>query len=386
MVGRLMRLRALTLLALVLGLLGGSRHAFAQSAGFQLNRFEPSDRGSDWFVNDSLDMRGAANFSSGLIFDWSYKPLVLPASNAAGGSTKVNVVTDRVVMHSGASLVFHDRFRFALNLPIVIYQHGQDAGALRAPDRASVGDLRLSSDLRLLGQYGDLFTVAVGLQAHLPTGSRSLFTSDGTVRLTPQVLVAGDGKGFLYAAKLGLAYRPLADHFEGRQLGSEALFSVAAGVRVNDIFVFGPELFGSTVVSNGAKAFDRRGTPLELLLGLHLTVAKHWQVGSGIGPGFTQGDGTPSLRVLFSVELAPDVCVDKDGDGICANVDACPEVDGVRTGERSTNGCPADADHDGVSDKVDACLGQAGVPSDDKAKNGCPRGTESEPPKAVPPH
>jgi hypothetical protein len=47
------------------------------------------------------------------------------------------------------------------------------------------------------------------------------------------------------------------------------------------------------------------------------------------------------MRTALSIEYAPDVCVDKDGDGICAPMDACPDVDGVRTGERSTNGCPA---------------------------------------------
>jgi hypothetical protein len=247
-----------------------------------------------------------------------------------------------------------------------------------------VGDLRLSADLRVLGLYGDVFTAALGVQLHTPTGRRSQLTSDGAFRLTPQVLIAGDGEGMLYAAKLGFSYRPLADSFEGRRLGSEALFSVAGGVRVNDLFVFGPELFGSTVVTDGA-AFSARATPLELLLGLHVTLAKNWQFGSGIGPGFTRGDGTPSMRATFSVEYAPDVCVDQDGDGICAPADACPDVDGVRTGERRTNGCPGDRDHDGVTDNEDACREQPGAPSDDSTKNGCPPGVEKEPPKAVQP-
>src|SRR5205085_11627696 len=188
--------------------------------------------------------------------------------------------------------------------------------------------LRLSADLRVIGLYGDVFTAAVGFQLHAPTGRRSQLMSDGTFRLTPHALIAGDGEGLLYAAKLGFAYRPLADSFQERRLGSEALFSIAGGVRVNDLFVFGPELYGSTVVTGGS-AFDARATPLELLLGLHVTLAKHWQFGSGIGPGFTRGDGTPSMRTVLSVEYAPDICVDKDGDGICAPMDACPDVGGV---------------------------------------------------------
>lgn len=385
-----MQPRILMVLATVLGVVAAPRHTLAQAAvsGFAVNRFEPSERGSDWFVNESLDLRGAANVAAGVVLDWSYKPLVLREAGNAEGRAVGNIITDQVIAHSGLSLMFRDRFRFALDLPVVLYQHGDDvsqvAEAARAPDRASVGDLRLSGDLRLLGHYGNVFTAALGVQAYLPTGRRPLFTSDGTFRVTPHVLIAGDGQGLVYAAKLGFAYRPLDRVFEDRQLGSEALFSLAAGVRVNDLFVFGPELFGSTVVTHGASAFDGRGTPLELLLGLHLT-AKHWQVGSAIGPGFTRGDGNPSMRVAVSIEFAPDVCIDTDGDGICASADACPDVDGVRTNRRSTNGCPADRDHDGIPDNHDACLDRAGVPAEEAARNGCPAGIEQTPPKPVEP-
>jgi hypothetical protein len=382
-----MQLRTVLSFALALGSLVAICTS-ARAAGFALDRFEPSERGSDWFVNDSLDLRGSTNLATGVVLDWAYKPLVLHAGGDPQGASLGNVVTDAVFAHSGVSFMFHDRFRFALNLPVALYQDGDDvssvAPSLGAPHGTSVGDLRLSADMRVFGLYGDVFTAAFGLQLHAPTGRRSQLTSDGTFRLTPQVLVAGDGEGLLYAAKLGFSYRPLADSIDDRKLGSEVLFSVAGGVRVNDLFVFGPELYGSTVAT-GATAFSTRATPLELLLGLHVTLAKHWQFGSGIGPGFTRGDGTPSMRAVFSIEFAPDVCVDEDGDGVCAPMDACPGVDGVRTGERSTNGCPGDRDHDGVSDKDDACREQAGVASDDAAKNGCPVGTEREPPKAVPP-
>ncbi len=339
-----MHLRTFLLIALVLGGPVATCSSAARASGFALNRFEPSARGSDWFVNDSLDLRGSTNVAAGVVLDYSYKSLVLHEGGKAQGPSIGNVVTDAVFAHSGVSFMFRDRFRLAFNLPVALYQVGDDvsqvAQAVRAPHGASVGDLRLSADVRAIGLYGDVFTAALGLQLHAPTGSRSQLTSDGTFRLTPQVLMAGDGEGLLYAAKLGFSYRPLDDAFEARKLGSEILFSVAGGVRVNDLFVFGPELYGSTVASGGT-AFSTRATPLELLLGLHVTLAKHWQFGSGIGPGFTRGDGTPSMRAVFSIEFAPDVCVDEDGDGICVPMDACPGVDGVRTGERRTNGCPA---------------------------------------------
>ena len=53
-----------------------SSSAFAQSSGFALNRFDPSERGSDWFALESLDFRGHVRPVIGLVGDYGYKPLV----------------------------------------------------------------------------------------------------------------------------------------------------------------------------------------------------------------------------------------------------------------------------------------------------------------------
>jgi OmpA-OmpF porin, OOP family len=380
-----MRQRTLPLLVCSLGLLVVS--PARGQAGFAMNRFDPAEAGSDWFVNDSLDLRGSPHLAAGMIWDWSYKPLILPDADDEAASR--NVVTDQVVAHAAVAFMLYDRIRAALDLPVVVFQHGDDlsqiAPQLGALHSTGVGDLRLSADVRLAGQYGEAFTLALGAQAHVPTGRRSQLSSDGTFRFVPRVLVAGDGKGLVYAAKLGFAYRPRDAAFVGRELTSEAVFSLAGGVRVNDIFVFGPELWGATAVGKGVEAFEPRSTALELLLGFHVTLGQSWLLGSGLGPGLTRADGTPSMRLLLSLAFAPDVCVDPDGDGICAPADACPDVDGVRTGRRSTNGCPGDRDRDGVFDTDDACGDRPGPASREPTKNGCPAGTEETPPTPVDP-
>ncbi len=63
---------------------------------------------------------------------------------------------------------------------------------------------------------------------------------------------------------------------------------------------------------------------------------------------------------------------DRDGDGVPDNVDACPDVAGVRTDDPKTNGCPPDRDGDGVLDKDDACPDVPGIKTDDPKTNGCP--------------
>jgi len=373
-----MGIRSFLASAISVCMLATPLHAHAQARGFAINRFEPADRGSDWFANESLDFRGNLRPALGLVVDWAYRPLVLYDTSKLQGSPPADVIVDQVFIHAGGTLVFHDRIRVGADQPVAVFQHGEDVTAItvaaRAPDRTALGDTRLSGDVRILGQYGATFSAALGAQVHLPTGSRAQFTGDGTVRVTPRLLVAGDAEGFPYAAKLAFAYRPFDSAFEGRPLGSEAVFSVAAGVKANDRFVFGPELYGSTVVASGERAFSTRNTPLEMLVGAHVTLLDHWQAGMAVGPGFTRGDGSPVMRALFSFEFTPDVCVDKDGDGICARKDACPEVDGIRTNDRKTNGCPSDRDHDGFIDKADACPVTRGVKTADPKTSGCPDG------------
>ena len=362
----------------LLCLIAAPHSASAQARGFALNRFEPSDRGSDWFSNESLDFRGSARPALGLVLDWANRPLVLYDPSDLQGNPRADIVTDQIFVHAGGAVVFRDRLRAAADLPVALFQDGEPIGGLavaaRSADKPAFGDLRLSGDVRVIGEYGAKLSAALGAQVHLPTGNRALYTSDATIRIAPRVLMAGVLEGFPYAIKLGFAYRPFDGTFEGRPLGSEAFFSAAVGVKVNDRFVFGPEVYGSTVVTGPDLAFRTRNTPLEMLIGGHITLADHWQIGSAIGPGFTRGDGTPTMRVLASLEFAPDVCVDRDGDGICANEDACPEVDGVPTGDRKTNGCPADRDHDGFIDKEDACPDAAGARTADPKSTGCPDG------------
>ena len=45
--------------------------------GFAVDRFDPSERGSEWFILDSLDLRGHKRITAGgVVGAWSYKPLV----------------------------------------------------------------------------------------------------------------------------------------------------------------------------------------------------------------------------------------------------------------------------------------------------------------------
>jgi len=358
----------------------------ASAQGFHLNRFEPSDRGSEWFVLESLDFRGHLRPAAGIVGEWAHKPLVIEGPD---GEERGSVVDNQVFAHLGISLNLWERLRASLSLPIGFGISGDDAsvggGTVAGPDSsAALGDLRLGADALLVGEYEGPFRAALGLRLFLPTGDAAAYTGDDSARLSPRVTAAGDIDMFTYGGSFGLMFRD-SDAFSNDAVGSEVSFALAAGVRtLEKRLVVGPELYTSTVISDGDAFFSKEGTPVEGLLGAHYTFIDDFRAGAGIGTGLTQGLGSPRARVALSIEwvpaskervaAAPPPPPDTDGDGIYDSVDACPDVPGVPNEDASKHGCPpeSDRDGDGIVDGQDACPDEAGVPNDDPAKHGCP--------------
>ncbi len=381
-----MRFVKLALTALFFGsvLTINAAPANAQAKGFALNRFDPAERGSEWFIMDSLDLRGHLRPAIGMTNDWSYKPLVL--HNTTTGAEQ-NVVETQLFAHLGASVVLWNRLRGAVNVPFALYQTGDAPvapnGTRYLSPETAFGDVRLAADVRIIGERGDIFTLGGGAALYLPTGSREQYTGDDNVRFAPRVLASGDidvGLPLTYAARLGFNYRPLTERYDPRSpLGSEITIGAAAGIRLLEKkeLLVGPEIFGSTVTAEDS-FFRKRTTPLEWLIGAHYNYSD-FRFGAGVGSGLTRGWGTPVFRGSLSVEWVPGADKDTDGDGIMDSEDACPTVPGVRTNNPKTNGCPpapppapSDRDGDGIPDNEDACPDVPGVRSDDPAKNGCP--------------
>ena len=355
-----------------------------KAEGFALNRYEPSDRGSDWFANESLDLRGHLRGAAGLVLDYGHKPLVIYDLD---GDERSTIVENQLFGHVGGAIVLSDMIRVGLDLPVALWQSG-DGGStatqtFESSNATTLGDARLSGNVRLLGQYREPFTLAAGLWLHVPTGSRDAFTGDGNVRVHPQLMAAGDVGMFTYAARAGVNVRGNSDDFAGSPTGTEVAFAGAAGVRLLEgKITLGPEFFGSTVVTDADAFFKRRTSPFEVVFGGHFQAAKQVKVGVGVGPGMTRAFGTPQLRMLAGVEWvepapekkAPPPPADRDGDGIYDREDACPDVPGVRTDDPKTNGCPppSDRDKDTIIDPEDACPDEPGVKTDDPKTNGCP--------------
>ena len=344
-----------------------------------LNRFEPSERGSDWFANESLDLRGTLRPALGVVGDFAYKPYVLQNPD---GSENTAVIRTQFYLHVGGSLVLFDRLRLGVSLPIAVAQDGDSKTAAGqsyvAPTSGGVGDLRIAADLRLVGKYGDPFTMALGGRLWVPTGDETQYIGDGQLRVGPRLAAAGDIGSFAYAAGVGVVYRANEADFAGHATGTELDFSAAAGVRVADRkLLLGPEVYGSTVLTRSDAVFGNHTTPLALLMGGHYD-AGDVRFGLGAGPGLSNAAGTAQFRALASLEWMPAYAkaqaapTARDGDGVLDGDDACADVPGVRTNDPKTNGCPADRDGDAVLDADDACPDVSGVRTDDPKTNGCP--------------
>ena len=345
----------------------------ATATGFNVNRFEPAERGSDWFANESLDLRGGARLAAGAVLDYQHRPLAIYNQDDKPQSS---IVLHQLNMHVGASLNLIDRIRIGVSIPIVAYTGGVDGvfnnTLYRGPAKdTTIGDLRIGADVSILGDYGDPFHLAAGLQGWIPTGDKDSYTSDGKVRLAPRVMVAGDVSAFVYSVRAGFEYRNRSETFGASPIGSQVFFAAAAGARVLDRhLVIGPEVFGSST-TDGGDFFGRQTTPLEVLLGAH-GIFGDFRVGAGVGKGLTRGYGSPEVRGLFSLEYFPQYDKDTDGDGIFDSYDACPTVKGVKSDDPKLNGCPNDRDKDGIIDTEDACPDDPGKKTDDPQTNGCP--------------
>jgi hypothetical protein len=123
----------------------------AETDGFALNRFEPAERGSDWFALESLDLRGHGRWATGVVGDWSHRPLVL--YDDAGNEVRA-LLRDQLYAYVGGSIVWFDRLRVSASFPLLLVNDVDAAtpqtGNLDIASGANLGDLRMSGDVRVL--------------------------------------------------------------------------------------------------------------------------------------------------------------------------------------------------------------------------------------------
>jgi outer membrane protein OmpA-like peptidoglycan-associated protein len=314
------------------------------------------------------------------------------------GDEVSRIIRYQLYYHLGFDLVLAERLRLSASVPFLLYSlggrgtvaevNGVTDVEVSSPDGTGLGDVRFDLDLRLAGEYGDPFTLALGARVFAATGQEKFFAGDGLPRLAGRMMVAGQAGLFAYAAEAGVVVHVERDDFLAVPYGTDLALAAALGLRLLDGVVhLGPELHGSTVISDSGDGWWKRATtPFELSFGGKFLLGHGVRLGASAGTALTSGIGAPRVRALASLEWAPPVERspseslpslperDLDGDGVRDELDGCPELSGpARPLEPARSGCPdpVDGDGDGIADDLDACPREPGPASADPRAHGC---------------
>ncbi len=373
------------LAALFAGALAPSA-ASAQTAGWALNRFDPSPAGDTFFAAEHpwYGHNRDVSFRAGLTFDYARNPLVLRDSST-GQEVVTPIVSDMLVGHLQAGIGISNRVNIHLSLPISFWQDGASAsvGGLRAAGTAALGDPRLGVRVRLLGESDfDAFSLHVGAQLYLNAGlfgvePNTNMTDDG-FRGRINATAAGRAGSFRWSATLGAHLRQNTTSVLDTTVGNDLFLSAGLGyVALDNRLTIGPELWASTVLDN---AFEGKHNNLEAILGVNYLIADTMLVGLAAGPGLSRGAGTPEWRGLARIAYAPSEheervveVPDTDNDGVKDPDDVCPTTPQGAHPDPTRPGCPLnDTDGDGVFDNEDQCVTEPMGANPDPARRGCP--------------
>jgi len=368
---------ALAVLGVVAMAAPGPTRTWAQTpAPFALQTFDPPPAGDRFLTGPGPLAPGHLAQAAALTFSWAHDPLVLRADGVVppGG----RVVHRQAWGWAQGSLGLGGRLLLEVAAPVALWQTGwQPLPELPAVAGSGLGDLRLGARATLLER--PLGALALAAAVHLPTGSRAAFASDGAARLQLSAVAGGRRGAVAWAAQLGILTRPDRDLVITRT--GPALLWTAAAAWHHGAWRLGPELSGR-VQPRGSGT-----SPAEALLSAGRALGD-LDLSLGAGTGLGRAPGSAPFRALLRATWRlppppppPVMRLDRDGDGIPDDEDACPDAEGVRSADPARNGClPAppppvlapDRDGDRVPDLLDACPDVPGVVSAVKGMNGCP--------------
>ncbi len=380
----------LALSTFVLALTGRAR---AEFPSVNARRFQPPvDPSGSLYLEPALTP-GPGVWSGAAWFLYSYRPDVLRDAN---GSIVGNLVTHQLSADLVTGIGLGQRFAIGLDLPVLLYQQGEDNAATRAvqggtPTAQALGDVALSAKGNLVS-YGSLggFGLSALLRMTAPSGNSGSYLGEGTP--TGELRLLGEFRLIAVAlqATAGFKLRFEETDVLGQTYTHEVPWGLGIAVRPQAFgwddkgrFTWVAEVHGSALLPPSQGARDRGQTaPTSPVLGGLSAQFAPSDVSFRLGAetGLTQAFGSPPFQIAASVQWSPRAH-DMDHDGVPDDVDQCPELPEDRDGVQDADGCPDydepqgesdDTDKDGVPDQQDACPNEPGEKSADPKSNGCP--------------
>lgn len=289
-----------SLLLVALCTVGAALPARAQESAptLDLERLELNPSGVGSLVVGAGELMPASSFRSSILAHYEHRPLTL----SVDGQDVGQVVRERLTLHLVRQYSLHQRVEFALQLPIVVYQGGDDLRAYGLP-RLSNGGLAspvLSARLALLrGVDGAPVDLALQVGSALPFGSETAFARERGFTLMPRLLASRRFTlprlpALMASAELGATLRPpatLGDRRLHHQLqGNLAVATTEGALRGELALRYGQVLRGGT-------------STFELLAGPRYALGENLELVGLASVGAGQAPGTPLFRVLFGVSF-----------------------------------------------------------------------------------
>jgi hypothetical protein len=355
---------------------------------FNILRYAPAPGPSNYLQVDGAVVRGEAEPSFGLQFDYAHEPLTLYSArcDSDGNHCETTGTESRIVGYTAAahvwgSLALFHRLQVSLIVPVALMEgssfndpraRGEPVVFLSGGTTFSVGDPRLHLKAGVFEDTASGFRLAASgwvsaPLAHQIAGARQLgrFLGDEQPSFGVQAIAELVRSGFHLTANVGYLWRD-GDQLFSTVAGQQMTYAVGVGWEVTPLaYVFG-EVVGAT-----SFRADVDENPLEGRIGGRLRI-DDVTIDLGGGVGILAGSGVPLFRVLGGFAFAP-VRSDTDGDRIGDSSDVCPTEPEDVDGFEDEDGCPEpDNDRDGVPDGEDTCPEDAEDLDGELDQDGCP--------------
>lgn len=321
--------------------------------------------------------------SAGLWLNYGHRPLV---ATSTAGDLEQALVGPHLAADLVASLGLFNRLQLGLALPVSLLQVVDSEGFFPPPSYASstVGDVRLHARAHLLKPEDKGLNVGLEGQFGLPTGDKLSFEGNGNLTIEPRLLLEYTTEKVRVGANVGYVLRTDADLYT-LPIGNELSFGLgAAYALMPEKVTLLAELFGKAGVDADTTAqldaenngeYAAQLVPLEANIAARLTPMPAHALTVGVGPGLSEGYGTPTFRFFVGYSLTPAAKAppkDTDGDGIIDKDDACPKEAEDKDKFQDQDGCSdPDNDQDGILDSMDVCPDQPEDKDGFKDEDGC---------------
>lgn len=272
---------------------------------------------------------------AGGVFEYARDLLVSFETDGQGGFTKDPWLTDLFGLNLSVGGSPHERVRYDLAMPLFFTSTGPQGGA----NGVDVGDLRATATVSILQPDAADQGLGVGAAGFLdlPTGSSNEFLGERSVAGGVAALGTYALDGLTFTADLGVHIRPRTD------AGAADAFTAGLGASliVHPTTSVGLEGRFSVpfAVSQPRVGYQ---LPVELLVTARHRRPEGYHFLLGAAAAVSPGQGGGSVRAFLGggfgvIKSGP---VDRDGDGIFDDADACPKEPETRNGWEDEDGCP----------------------------------------------